>query len=194
MPEHSRLNLMKKLFELLKILRNKVISHSESFICSSCGKSHSGIPMDLGFNAPFYWNPEREENNPNSRLTSDTCIINNQDFFVRGILEIPVIDGPRTFRYGVWVSLSEKNFKRYMEIFGTQKELEEPEYFGWFSNMLKGYESKTLELKTNVRLQGGNNRPFIILEHTDHPLSKEQHHGITMHRVREIIEINNVTK
>jgi hypothetical protein len=43
-------------------------------------------------------------------------------------------------------------------------------------------------LKTDVHLRPLNKRPLVELEPTDHPLAVEQRNGITMARVREIVE------
>jgi hypothetical protein len=43
-----------------------------------------------------------------------------------------------------------------------------------------------MSLKTNVHLRGGGTRPFIELEPTDHPLSVEQHQGMSLERVEEL--------
>lgn len=170
------------------------MENDASFICSTCGKRHEGLPMDLAQDEPFYWQHRDEAHNDANKLAGDWCFVyveNEPHYFVRGIVEIPIIDSTETFNYGLWASLSETNFKRYMQVYGTDAELEKPAYFGWLSSSLKGYP-ETLSLKTNVHLQGGKYRPKIVLEHTEHPLAQEQHHGITMDRVQEILEANEI--
>ena len=52
------------------------------------------------------------------------CAIDKKEFYIRGCLEISVIDGPRPFTWGVWVSLSEKSFKPVIELWdydGSEK-------------------------------------------------------------------------
>lgn len=165
------------------------------YVCASCGKTHDELPMDLGFNAPTHWD-FLEVKGEKDYLTGDFCVIHNNesaDYFIRGILVIPILDDPKyeTFNYGIWVSQSKENFQKYNEIYGTEAELKESPHFGWFSNRLKGYP-ETLGLKSNAHFQGGKSRPLVVLEHTDHPLSQEQHHGITMARVHELLALNEV--
>jgi hypothetical protein len=50
------------------------------------------------------------------------------------------------------------------------------------------YYEKTYSLKTDVHPQIGGNRPYIVLEKCDHPLSKDYHQGITVERAQEIAE------
>lgn len=60
-------------------------------------------------------------------------------------------------------------------------------YLGWLQSALP-YEPTTLNLKTSVQTMPIGERPNIIVELSDHPLSIEQHHGITMARVQQIAE------
>lgn len=62
---------------------------------------------------------------------------------------------------------------------------DEPPKFGWLCNKISNYPN-TLHLKTNLHLRGGNLRPSIELEPTDHPLAIEQRQGISIGRVEEI--------
>jgi len=160
-----------------------------TFKCSKCGEVHVG-PPDLAFDSPFYYHVMSEDERQRSAvITADTCVIEDKEFFVRGILEIPVHGRDTTFGYGVWVSLSEKSFARYLELFESTDRLDEAPYFGWFSNQLPGYPD-TLNLKTHVQLRPYPSRPSIELEATDHPLALEQRNGISLDRLREILEAN----
>jgi len=128
-----------------------------------------------------------EERSWRAELSSDQCIIDNQHYFVRGCIEIPVLDGVGPFIWGVWVSLSEKSFERMSELWESPDREGEPPHFGWLSTFLPGYP-ETLNLKTNVHTRLVGQRPSIELEPTDHPLAVEQREGITMARVQEIVE------
>lgn len=65
----------------------------------------------------------------------------------------------------------------------------EPPYFGWLCTALPLYPSTLhLNLKTHVHTRPLGQRPFVELELTDQPLAVEQRQGITMARVREIVE------
>ncbi len=158
----------------------------EGFQCQTCGKWHEGLPLDYGYNAPHYWS-ESLRSDADSFLTADLCVIKKQDYFVRGLIEIPVIESEHSFRWGVWTSLSKTNFDRMVSLWKDPKLLEEPPYFGWLSNSLSEYP-QTLNLKTNVHSRSVEQRPLIVVEPTDHPLAVEQRTGITKQRVRGIVE------
>jgi hypothetical protein len=156
--------------------------------CQTCGKFHEGLPFDYGYDAPYYWHtiPE-DEREKRARLTSDFCVIEDRDFFVRGRLPIPVIGHEQNLVLGVWVSLSQKNFTRVRELWSSPECANEPAYFGWLSSKLPFYPD-TLSLKSMVHDWSVDKRPLITLEPTDHPLAVEQRIGITLSRVQEIAE------
>jgi hypothetical protein len=158
------------------------------FVCRTCGRFHAELPMSFGADAPvpYYAIPENERK-ARCDLTSDACVIDSEHFFIRGCLEIPVLEGTRPFVWGVWTSLSKQNFKRMAEMWETPGRESEPPYFGWLCSLLPFYP-ETLHLKTQVHTRPVGQRPFVELEPTDHPLAVEQRQGITMDRVREMAE------
>jgi hypothetical protein len=159
------------------------------YLCRSCGKHHSELPLHYGFGAPISWyaipDPEREKR---CLLSSDQCIIDDSHFFVVGNLELPVVDHPERFSWDVWVSLSAKNFARTCELWESPEREAEPPYFGWLNTAVPGYPDTT-SLKTMVHTREVGRRPYVELEPTDHPLAVEQRSGITWERVQEIAEL-----
>ena len=144
--------------------------------------------MAWHLNAPDSWVALAESDRLRTgELSSDQCVIDNKYFFIRGLVEIPVIDGEGPFAWGVWASLSKASFDRSRELWEEPKRVNETSYFGWFSNSLAGYP-ETLNLKVAVHSRAVGVRPFLELEATDHPLAKEQVNGITVARVQEIAE------
>jgi hypothetical protein len=161
------------------------------FTCGTCGQFHQGLPLDIAFTAPIYWHqiPEAERHN-RAELTPDFCSIDNKDFFVRGLISIPILETDQFFMWGVWASLSDKNYCRMIELWHDPKIVDEPSYFGWLANKLPGYPD-TLNLKSNVQSEDVESRPFITLELTDHPLALEQRNGITYARVQELAALTS---
>lgn len=158
------------------------------FKCSCCGEMLDGPPLAWHFDAPDLWNSiSPAERNQRGELSSDQCVIDNQHFFVRGLVEIPVLDGDGPFAWGVWVSLSMANFERTTALWHDPNRINEPAYFGWFCNSIPGYP-ETLHLKTAVHSRDVEVRPYIELEASDHPLSVEQRNGITVARLQSIAE------
>ena len=164
--------------------------------CGSCEEWHTGPCLDFSYAAPYYWSEEYEkvsardpefgEEMPDTFLNEDGCAIENQHFFVRGIIQLPIIGSAETFCWGVWGSLSRENFERLLLMYDDPKRVELPEMFSWLSNQIDGYPD-TLNLKMYAHIQAPGSRPIFELEPIDHPLSQEHHYGITAERVREIM-------
>lgn len=155
------------------------------FTCTCCGAHHLELSMNYTAEAPAVWAPSFADAD-DCLLSSDQCVVGGQLYFVKGMIEIPVIGSDEVFSWGVWVSLSRENFSRAADLWDTPgREAEEP-YFGWLTTDLPVYPTATLNLKTHVHTRPVGERPFIELEPTDHPLAVEQRTGITLDRVREI--------
>ena len=144
--------------------------------------------MVLGSPAPALWfSIPESERTERAELSSDQCIIDDEHFFILGQISIPVHDSAQTFTWLAWVSLSEENFNRASELWDAEGRESEPAYFGWLQSALP-YQPSTLSLKTLVKTQPVGERPLIEIEPSDHPLSLEQRHGITLQRVQKIAE------
>lgn len=65
----------------------------------------------FGAHAPLsYYEVPAEDREKRCHLGTDDCVIDDEFFFVRGCLEIPVIGEVEPFSWGVWVSLSEASY------------------------------------------------------------------------------------
>jgi hypothetical protein len=154
------------------------------FTCESCGERHAGLPRDFAFDAPKPWGALSPAERSSAVLTSDVCEIGD-DRFVRACLEIPVLRSAGPLVYGVWVSLSARNYAEFVAHADELRRYRDGPYFGWFCNSIPGYPETAL-LKTNVHVRPPPLRPVVILEPTDHPLALDQRAGITQERFRSI--------
>jgi hypothetical protein len=159
---------------------------SMTYRCKGCGELHDGIPT-FGADRPMsYWGVPEDKRATDVYLTTDSCVIADRFFFVRGCLEIPIIGSEEPFVWGVWVSLKDENFFLWQENYVTQKRSHIGPFFGWLNSQLPTYPD-TASLKTMVHLRDDGIRPYIELELSEHPLSIEQHRGITLDRAFEIV-------
>jgi hypothetical protein len=158
--------------------------------CSRCGAEHEGVPLDWAFDKPAYWDGKRHKGD---WLSDDLCVwtddAREQNYFIRGVLYVPILETGEAIGYGVWSSLSETSFNRIYDLWDDQARTEEPPYFGWLSNSLVGYP-ETLNLALDVITEELEKRPSFVLHDGDHPLIDEQRHGISQERVLEIAELN----
>ncbi|MBK1866533.1 DUF2199 domain-containing protein [Aestuariivirga sp. YIM B02566] len=151
--------------------------------CASCEEIHSGLP-DITFASPAYWKDGLDPET--SRLTSDLCKIEDEDFFLRCLLEIPIRETNVSLGWGVWSSVSRANFDLYVAEYDSDNP--SGPFFGWFSNSLPGY-AETLSLKCSLQPQNSGLRPILELEPADHQLAIDQRDGITVERALEFIEL-----
>lgn len=144
--------------------------------------------MCLGADAPALWYtlPESERTS-RALLSSDQCVIDNEHFFVRGRILLPIENSNNSFTWLVWVSLSANSFERISQLWETEGRESEPPYFGWLQSALP-YDESTLSLKTSVHTMVLGERPLVKIESEEHQLAVEQNHGISMPRVQEIVE------
>ena len=167
--------------------------------CSSCEEWHTGPCLDFSYPSPYYWRKEYEESGRRDELapnwnqpasdtfqSEDYCAIENRDFFVRGLVHLPIIGTAETFRWGVWGSLSRENYETLLEMEEDPKRSKLPPMFCWLSTQISDYPD-TLSLKMYARVQESGFRPIFELELADHPLSREYHKGISPQRVKELM-------
>lgn len=158
--------------------------------CSRCGAEHEGVPLDWAYESPIYWDGARRDDD---WLSEDLCTwtddARQRSYFIRGVLEVPILETDARLGYGVWSSLSENSFGRVCALWDDPTRVEADPYFGWLSNSLPGYP-ETVNLPLDVVVQEIDMRPLLVLHEGDHPLIQEQREGISMSRVREIAELN----
>jgi hypothetical protein len=157
------------------------------FQCKTCDVWHEGLP-DLAFAVPYQYEQLSRSERELALKTDDVCAIGD-DYFIRATLPLKIIGSQDEFNFGAWVSLSERNFRRYLELFESTELAGERPYFGWLCNRFPWYPD-TLSLKTSVHLRPYPDRPRIELEPTDHPLAIHQRDGITEETLAEIFAAN----
>jgi hypothetical protein len=167
--------------------------------CASCDEWHTGPMLDVAYDRPFYWLDEygschrwslvpsgHLETTCKTFLDSEYCAIDNQYFFVRGIIELPILGASEDFRWGVWGSLSRENFETLIKADERKQEPENTQMFSWLSSRIVGYPD-TLNLKMTAMIREPGVRPLFHLERGDHPLTRDFYEGITPERVKEIM-------
>ncbi|HEY2783841.1 MAG TPA: DUF2199 domain-containing protein [Fimbriiglobus sp.] len=155
-----------------------------TYRCITCGQDHDGLP-DIGATYPDPWFGVPEvERSSRVQWTSDTCRIDD-DYFIRGVILIPVVDYPQSFGFGAWISQSKENFESYVKNYNSP---DIGPFFGWLCTRIHSYQpADTYLLKTKAHFVGHGQRPLIEVEPTDHPLALDQQNGITLARAWEMV-------
>ena len=147
--------------------------------------------FDLVAFAPDFWEgPEDYEPNSSLRmegdfLSEDFCVLRGEHYFVRCVFDIPVHGMEEKFGFGLWSTLSRRNFDLYVDGFDDGRYEDLGPWTGWFSNRIATFED-TLNQACWVHPQLDRQRPVISLEDDDHPLAIAQREGISAERVLEI--------
>lgn len=146
----------------------------------------------MGFRVPDQYASLSEEQRAKlGTLSDDLCTITREDgtdYFIRGVLEIPIHGVEEPFVWGVWVSLSEKSFERYFDTY--DEPVEGDGFFGWVCNDISAYPFGQSR-PADVAVQLGGQRPLIILHRSNpetDPLAIDQVNGISVAQAQEIAE------
>jgi hypothetical protein len=72
---------------------------------------HAGVPLSFAANYPDrYADLDREARELRAIAGSDQCIIDQEEFYIRGCLEIPIIGTSEVFLWGLWARVKETAF------------------------------------------------------------------------------------
>jgi hypothetical protein len=66
------------------------------YVRASCGEYHAELPFAYHAAAPAVWTPELEDD-PDSQLDDELCVIGDEHFFVHAIVQLPVHDAEHDF-------------------------------------------------------------------------------------------------
>ena len=153
--------------------------------CACCGEEFDTLPIcwSVGPPAPYQALSD-EDRATRAVINGDTCLIDDQ-FYIRGHIEIPIVETGEMFVWSVWASLSPESTAAVTDSWDDDARADTGPFFGWLCSDLP-YDRPTLSLKTMVHNRRPGVVPLIEVEPTDHPLAIEQAGGVTLARVAEI--------
>jgi hypothetical protein len=138
-----------------------------AWTCSCCRQIHTTTPFSFAADFPDnYANMTEDERINRAVISSDQCIIDGSEFWIRGCLEIPIRDTDEIFLWGLWASLFEEDFDTIHDHWETlnREKLIGP-FKGRLGNKLTLYPSTT-DLKLTVRIEPVGTRPrFSSMSH-----------------------------
>ena len=160
-----------------------------SWTCATCGESHEDIPLSFAADYPDnYANLSVEEREQRAVAGSDQCIIDDNQFYIRGCLEIPLIENDGVFLWGLWASVWKDNYLEIAECWEEQgRENAHGPYLGRLGNSLAVYSPGTMNLRLSIKLRPIGERPLFIVEDPDHPLGLAQRNGMTHQQVQDLV-------
>jgi hypothetical protein len=163
-------------------------SLGNSYKCGICGKTHGGLPMDMAYKNPAdYFKIPPNERGERIKNNDDVCVIDDSEFYIRGVLPIPVIDFDNDFQWGTWARVEESDFKTYLKYWDGNIPENLPALIGYLSGGLKDYPESDM-ISVEIYLQSGNQRPIFKVLSSENPLGIDQQKGITMEKVHSFVE------
>jgi hypothetical protein len=157
----------------------------DSFVCSSCGMSHPGLPFSFAADFPDrYANLSRDERDTRASIGSDQCVIDEEEFYIRGCLEIPVLGCEDPFMWGVWARVKVEVYDEISanwQVAGREKST--GPYKGRLANVLSVY-TETLNVRVKIKISEVGVRPLFLVE-DESDIGEEQRFGITQKQASE---------
>ncbi|MBZ5505324.1 MAG: DUF2199 domain-containing protein [Acidobacteriia bacterium] len=164
------------------------MSPLDGYFCATCKQFHSGLPTSYAADFPdSYASIDEKEREQRALIGSDQCIVDNEMYFIRGLVEVPIIGFQEFFLWGLWASIWKEAYGEINEHWQTngRENLIGP-YKGRLNNELREYSQSTLNLKCTIRIQPLGARPLFFIDEPGHPLAIEQRDGISLERVQQI--------
>jgi len=162
-----------------------------SFVCTVCGQTHDSLPT-WGYRRPDAWLRLTEAEQSRGQCNDDLCRTPDQQCFVRAVIELQLIGGPEpTFEIGAWVQLAPAAFDRYVDTFKDSNQSRIGRLPAVLSNEVRAFPG-SLWLRGILAPQDNLQRPFLLLDPTDHPLGVAQREGVSFAKVLEIIHPDEV--
>jgi len=157
--------------------------------CPCCDKMVPADNIELTFIRPDdIAAMEEEEREQTCKYDEDIYICEEEYFYLRCILPLPVHDTGRNYCLGVWVQVSEKSFNRICEVWDDEDQSQESPFEGLLANSVP-LTKRSRNAKVLVRLVGPTTRPNVIVKDEDCSLYQEQSCGITIHRASEYSDL-----
>lgn len=163
-----------------------------SWSCSTCGETHEDVPLSFAADYPDkYANMSLRERELRAIASSDQCVIDENEFYVRGCLEIPLLETDGVFLWGLWASIWKDDYLEIADCWNEDgRKYGHGPYKGRLANSLKRYYSPdTANLKLSINLQAVGQRPLFIIEDPDHPLGVAQRNGMTNQEVHDLVSL-----
>ncbi len=158
--------------------------------CSTCGELHEDVPLSFAADYPdIYANMSPQDRAERTIIGSDQCVIDEEQFYIRGCMELPVHDSEEVFLWGLWALVWKEDYWEIAESWEERgREEKRGPFKGRLANSLKQhYSPDTFNLKITVKIQPVGARPLFMVEEIDHPLAIAQRNGMSRNEVNALV-------
>ena len=157
------------------------VSVKMAWSCRLCGVEHDDLPTCFGIEAPWRALVPEADFSRRVELTNDQCVVDEQTFFVRGHVEIPIHGHDEPLAFAVWSSLSQDSFVDMTTRWNAPDRANDAPYFGWLSSPIWIYPD-TINLPLSVQSRPPGLTPLFLIKDEQHALAIDQREGISIAR------------
>jgi hypothetical protein len=158
-----------------------------SFTCPCCGQVYE-LNLCFGSDYPLsYFSVPEDEREKRIELTKSLCVIDEEHFFHRCRLIIPIIDHDEDLIFNIWTTISEENFVLRNDLWDKAERINQGPYFGWLNNNIATY-GNTVNIKTIAHENGVGTIPYLEVIEEGHMLAYDQANGITLEKAIEKVK------
>lgn len=160
--------------------------------CATCGEEHdlldpTFLRPDAVVRLPAEERARVQSNNDLCRIRSVSGLEQDR-YFVRCVLPVPLLDAGSDIAWGLWVEVVEADFRRVLDTWSDPDQASQPPMDAQIANQIPGYPN-TLGLPVCLRLTGPTTRPEVAFaREVDHQFARECVHGVDVHKALEWLE------
>jgi hypothetical protein len=138
------------------------------FVCSVCGEHHDERLLDIRLALPHVIHAlDADARTRRAWLADDFAVLDDERFFVRGLLELPVPSLHDRFAYGTWVEVAMTDFQELMRRWHSDEQFAPVQCV--LANELEPYRD-TLGLRATLRATALDRLPLVVLADAAHEL------------------------
>lgn len=161
----------------------RIFIMTDMIACACCGEPAPVSALELSFRLPDeVFQLSKAERDARCRLSSEYIVLNDNRFFIRALIPLPVHGRVEPYHIGIWAEVSEKNFFRALALSSKPAQASTPPIPARLANQLPFHES-SMGLSLTLQLTGPDTVPEVQLRPCKHTLYAEQSNGIDEARV-----------
>jgi hypothetical protein len=154
------------------------------FVCSVCGEHHDERLLDIRLGLPHDIHVlDDDARARRAWLADDFAVLDDERFFVRGLLELPIPGLDDRFAYGTWVEVSSGDFQELLRHWHDEEQF--PAVECALANELEPFRDTT-GLRATLHATALDKLPTVELADAAHELVRAQRAGITVDRSDEL--------
>lgn len=152
--------------------------------CSCCGKMIPISDLELSFERPDeIANLSSEEKDERCERSGDFYILDDERYFIRCVIPLPVHECENYYAIGAWAEVSQSNYQKIWQLWDDENQCNEDPFSGVLANNIPLTDNShncSIAIRLNLKT-----RPHIIIADETCSLFQEQECGISIHRANE---------